>query len=655
MADTRIALGVQPLAIPDQSASLQKALTLNALMGQSDLQNLNIQEGQRTLRRNAQLDDAASQGGSIDDYLSRLQRIDPSAAFKLQQSIREGQKTQGEIDKSGRESDAAHASAIINAAPADRPAVYAQLRQQAIASGNKNAAASPPEWNDALMPHIIAQQQQGLATKDALERQDEARAGTVVAPPPVPASPTVAALTGAPPPAPVATPPQGAIDPTSGATVRALSAPQPPPAQSGAGTALGGGSGIVGLLGLGGQGSPSPTALAGGSGPVGGGTDNIGMAGSPAPGAAQVIPPMTASSSFEAETPGETSPTKVNAPVPGTSPDVVADKVEVVRKDSSMTPEDYRHRADALRAQGTKAGRDAAKEDYTAANQLETRIQMEQRNTDINNRFGAREDRIKAAQEGADIRPEDAKFIAQQVVAGNPNAATGFARNNKAKAAIARAITDEAQAQNIGAKELTAIMAQYRGLNAAETTLGHRDAVAGMAVQETRNLAPLVLEASANVDRTEYSDLNKILISARMRTGDPNVVKLGQAINGYINTYARAINPSGTPTVSDKDHAREILQGAWSQGQIEAGIGQLDKELDAALKSPRQVRDRLKAEQMGKPEPETPAVTPSAKPKGAGDGTQASPYVIKGDDGFSALKKGQYFVAPDGSGRIMQK
>lgn len=628
MADTRIALGVNPIAIPDQSASLQKALTINALMGQTDLQNLNIQEGQRTLRRNSQLDEAAAQGGSVDDYLARLQRIDPAAAFKLKTSMLESQKTQGEIDKSGRENDAANANAIINAAPADRPAVYATLRQQEIAKGNKNAAASPEQWNDAFLPHIIAQQQKGFSPKDAAERQDEARAGTVVAPPAVPASPTVAALTGAPAPPPVAAPPQGAVDPTSGATVRALTGapitgtplpPDSPPPPS--------------TLDALGQNAPALPREYTNSGVVVPQAQGLGMQ-APAP------------SSFEPETPAVSAPTKVAA-----NGDAVLPTTTVTGVGAKMSPEDLRARGDALRAQGTKAARDAAKEDYTAANQLETRIQMEQRNTDIQGRFQDREKRIADAQAGGELRPEDAKFIAQQVLAGNQQAGAGLARNVKAKAMVARAITDEANAQGVDAKELTAIMAQYRGLNAAETTLGHRDAVAGMAVQETRNLAPLVLEASANVDRTEYSDINKIILATRMRTGDPNVVKLGQAINGYINTYARAINPSGTPTVSDKDHAREILQAAWSQGQIEQGIAQLDKELDAALKSPRQVRDRLKAEQMGKPEPETPAVgaAPAAVSKGAGSGTAADPYKIKGDDGYSAIKSGQYFLDPKGN------
>ena len=209
--DSRIALGINPLVIPDQSASLQKALTLNALMGQSDLQGIQLQEAQRTMRRNTMLDEAASGSGSTNDYLERLRRIDPASAIKLQNSLLDTQKTQGQVSELERANGAAMASAIINASPQDRPAVYSQLRQQEVAKGNKHAIASPEQWSDALLPHIIAAQQQGLAPKDALERQDFSNTGQ----PAVPGtSPTVAALAGQPRQQAMPTQPQDATNPT---------------------------------------------------------------------------------------------------------------------------------------------------------------------------------------------------------------------------------------------------------------------------------------------------------------------------------------------------------------------------------------------------------------------------------------------------------
>ena len=193
--DARIALGINPLVIPDQSASLQKALTLNALMGQSDLQGIQLQEGQRTLSQNRAMDAAASGSKSTEEYLSKMDRINPALSLKLRQNLLDTQKTQGQVSELERANGAAMASAIINASPQDRPAVYSKLRQQGVARGNKDAIASPEQWNDALLPHIIAAQQQGLAPKDALERQDYSNTGQ---PAVAGISPTVAALSGQP-------------------------------------------------------------------------------------------------------------------------------------------------------------------------------------------------------------------------------------------------------------------------------------------------------------------------------------------------------------------------------------------------------------------------------------------------------------------------
>jgi len=103
-----------------------------------------------------------------------------------------------------------------------------------------------------------------------------------------------------------------------------------------------------------------------------------------------------------------------------------------------------------------------------------------------------------------------------------------------------------------------------------------------------------VQEASLKVDRTKYPDLNKIIQAWQEKTGDPNIVAFGGGINTLVNLYARAISPTGNPTVSDKEHAREIVSKAWSQGQFDAAVGMMQREIDAALNSPEKVRDEMR-------------------------------------------------------------
>ena len=60
-------------------------------------------------------------------------------------------------------------------------------------------------------------------------------------------------------------------------------------------------------------------------------------------------------------------------------------------------------------------------------------------------------------------------------------------------------------------------------------------------------------------------------------TGDPEARQFGAALNSFINAYARAVSPIGTPTVSDKDHARSMLSTADSHEALVAIMNQLKR------------------------------------------------------------------------------
>ena len=104
--------------------------------------------------------------------------------------------------------------------------------------------------------------------------------------------------------------------------------------------------------------------------------------------------------------------------------------------------------------------------------------------------------------------------------------------------------------------------------------------------------------ATELVDRLEAS-LNSLLIAVRKGTGDPNVIKLNTAINSFINIYARAIAPTGQgATVSDKDHAREMLEQAYADGQVEGAIDIMLREIQLAKETPGEVKKTF-GDQMG--------------------------------------------------------
>jgi hypothetical protein len=198
---------------------------------------------------------------------------------------------------------------------------------------------------------------------------------------------------------------------------------------------------------------------------------------------------------------------------------------------------------------------------------------------------------------GGTLDDETVDAMAKQYRAGDTSVLTNLGRGAQGAENIVKlraAVAKQNAAAGISGEEQAAKNAEFFGLKAGQRTLGTRTANIEMATAEAQKLAPLVLQASEAVDRTRFPLLNSVILAGEKGTGDENVVRLGVAINSFINVYSRAINPTGNPTINDKEHARELLQAAWSKGQIGAAIGQLGMEMTAARQAPGEVRQQMR-------------------------------------------------------------
>jgi len=175
----------------------------------------------------------------------------------------------------------------------------------------------------------------------------------------------------------------------------------------------------------------------------------------------------------------------------------------------------------------------------------------------------------------------------------------GLARG-KSGSEFVREVAKRAALGQTPPEDLMANQAEFMGSKAGQRTLGTRMANIQMAATEAAKMMPIALSASNNVDRTQYPTLNHVLLAVEKGTGDENVTRLGVATNSLINAYARAISPSGVPTVHDKEHAREILANAFTKGQYAAALGVMQQEIDAALASPKQVKSEMRTMMTGK-------------------------------------------------------
>jgi hypothetical protein len=215
-----------------------------------------------------------------------------------------------------------------------------------------------------------------------------------------------------------------------------------------------------------------------------------------------------------------------------------------------------------------------------------------------------------AGDESGELTPEDLAFMAKQAWAGDRSVFQNLGRGkqgSKNLIALRRAVREEGERQGMTGEELAAATAEFEGAKAGQRTLGTKTANIEMAVNEAAQFADLALEASEKFPRGKFVPINRALAAYKGNTGDPAVRAFGAANTSFINAYARAVSPSGSPTVSDKDHAREMLSTADGPVAYAAVIKQLQAEMAAAQKSPGQVKKDMRERMTGKDTEEKPA------------------------------------------------
>ncbi len=212
---------------------------------------------------------------------------------------------------------------------------------------------------------------------------------------------------------------------------------------------------------------------------------------------------------------------------------------------------------------------------------------------------------------GGDMRPDTLKFLAQQYLTGDRQAVAGFARSATARIAIQNAIVDEAAAQGLTPQQTAGQIADFAGTMAGSRTVGQRAANISLAATEAQEMLGIVKETSDKFARTDFVPWNMALKSYETNTGDPKIAEFGASVNALVNVYARAINPTGVPTVSDKEHARAVLNTVQSPAQVDAVLGIIRRELEIAKKAPQAVQEAARARVAG-PRPNGPTSDPAS-------------------------------------------
>lgn len=152
---------------------------------------------------------------------------------------------------------------------------------------------------------------------------------------------------------------------------------------------------------------------------------------------------------------------------------------------------------------------------------------------------------------------------------------------------------------DVNPKEMLSAQAEFQGQKAGQRTLGTRTANIEMAATEAASLADLAKAASEKVPRTEFKKLNDVVQAAQKAGSSPELRAFVASNTSLINAYARAINPQGVGTVADKEHARDMLDTAFSKGDYAATVDQLLLEIKAAKESPGTVKGEMRDRFVG--------------------------------------------------------
>lgn len=143
--------------------------------------------------------------------------------------------------------------------------------------------------------------------------------------------------------------------------------------------------------------------------------------------------------------------------------------------------------------------------------------------------------------------------------------------------------------------------------------LEQRAAGLSLAENEASSLIPRVREISAKVSRTNYPNINSLILAAQKGAGGQDVIKLGIAIESLVPVYARVLKPVGQVGQGDMARAHDILDKAWSDGQINAALDQMQVELKSARSALDKTMNESDARGRGKKEADTKTSAPDSE------------------------------------------
>ena len=199
--------------------------------------------------------------------------------------------------------------------------------------------------------------------------------------------------------------------------------------------------------------------------------------------------------------------------------------------------------------------------------------------------------------EGGAFSPDAVRIMAEQYLSGDKSVLSNLGRGASGqhdRVAIRNEIYRQAKERGWDGSQIANAMAEFAGQTAGERTLGTRSAQAGMAVNELLPMIDQAHTAMTQVSRSGFLPWGKVQQLWQANTNDPNLRRAHAAVEAVVNTWARAINPSGQGTDSDKRRGEDMLSTAFDQKSFDAVLDQMKQEALAAKGSPAATKQEMR-------------------------------------------------------------
>jgi hypothetical protein len=130
-------------------------------------------------------------------------------------------------------------------------------------------------------------------------------------------------------------------------------------------------------------------------------------------------------------------------------------------------------------------------------------------------------------------------------------------------------------------QEANGTIAEFGAMKRGAATLGQLDARMTAALQKAKATAPVVLDISSQIPRTDYPTLNSIYLAASKGLGGEMPVRYKIALETLASNYGTSLG-MGNSVLTDfqTKRAQELLEWGYSHNQMKSAVDQMLTEID---------------------------------------------------------------------------